>query len=542
MPKCSGIVTTRKERNFFSQKDTDMAPDSQCVTQTSVETMPAFVNRVLALPALDQAASIYRNTKDQQYVGTALKLAEAAGVTVVSATGSAVKPIATPIANHVVGGWAAVDAIACRWLDNMEKAMPIITKPPDEIVSDTRKIVSDTRNFVMTSLAGQPLSEEPTLKAAIATRASGIVVRASSSNYGRAITDMADSFLYSAHIAVDTYLPPEEGDLHHSDGVEGSIGTKAMSLASKTQARLRRSAQHLFEYHVESNEDEVVIYPLHMHENGNFLNSHWNENCSGNTYMDTVLNVVSMGGEMVGQTISVAANTVGLGYFFVSQKMKTLNSLVIASAGATFTIISTSADTFCSTISPVMAMLNNYMTLTIYTTKSAAKNVVCTVYGAGFSAVSVIQSRGAMVMRAASTFVQRSAESLNTVQYHAINSLTHMKNTGADNIRNLAPILPDPMTKMIHRTQNQLVSISNGISSESLTKVSRVAFQLPGRIPHATFHLLSNNYVLIHVQIWVVDFQRRLAALVKNGTPKENGRVLSESTRETAKLFASALN
>ncbi|XP_068238638.1 uncharacterized protein [Palaemon carinicauda] len=242
-----------------------MAPESHCLSREGfMDSHQSFMTRVLALPAVDQAAAMYRVTKEQQpYVGVALRLAEAGIMRTVTATG-AIIPLATPIANHV-------DVLACQVLDNVVKVAPIITKPTDEIVDDTR-------HFVMRSIAGGQHHSKPlTLKTALVARASEVVDRASATDYGRALIHLAESLLHSAHYAVDTCLPPSESDMHHADGNEGDLSTKALSLAYKTQSRLVRTAKRMLRADGNGNEedDDIVIYPLHLVENGNHRFVKW---------------------------------------------------------------------------------------------------------------------------------------------------------------------------------------------------------------------------------------------------------------------------
>lgn len=65
-------------------------------------------------------------------MGTALRVAEA-GIRV--ATEGAL-PLAMPLLHPLVdrvGGWSTLDEWACRGLDRVEEAAPIITKPTDEV-------------------------------------------------------------------------------------------------------------------------------------------------------------------------------------------------------------------------------------------------------------------------------------------------------------------------------------------------------------------------------------------------------------------------
>lgn len=68
------------------------------------------------------------NQKERQYVGAALKVAEA-GVCVAASTAL---PLAGPLVESV-GGWATLNQWACQGLDRIEEAAPLITKPTHEV-------------------------------------------------------------------------------------------------------------------------------------------------------------------------------------------------------------------------------------------------------------------------------------------------------------------------------------------------------------------------------------------------------------------------
>lgn len=129
---------------------------------------PAFLARMMAIPALNDAfifaSHLYDNTKQDsnEYVRAALLAAEEG----VRAAATGALPLAAPIVERV-GGWEAVDNWACRGIDRVAQAAPIITKPTEEIVSTTRE-------RMLMAVAGTgtvPVS----LSAALSARASSTV-------------------------------------------------------------------------------------------------------------------------------------------------------------------------------------------------------------------------------------------------------------------------------------------------------------------------------------------------------------------------------
>ncbi|ROT69564.1 lipid storage droplet protein [Penaeus vannamei] len=184
-----------------------MAPNSS----DAAPAAEGFFERVLLLPALSDAIALvshaYKTTQDRhQYVGTALRAAEV-GIRV--ATDGALplaKPLLHPLVNRV-GGWGALEEWACRGLDRVEEAAPIITKPTDEV-------------DVITTSRG-----------------------------GRLAAGAADRVLNTAHTLVDAYLPAREGDLHDTDGRDATVGVKAIALASKMRRRMERALHSLAHPH-----------------------------------------------------------------------------------------------------------------------------------------------------------------------------------------------------------------------------------------------------------------------------------------------------
>ncbi|XP_042226177.1 uncharacterized protein LOC121869090 [Homarus americanus] len=224
-----------------------------------------FVTQMMSLPvlhdALTLATSLYCSTKEQQYVGVALQAAEVS----VWAVANTALPLATPLVERVVG-WAVLDKWACKGLDRVKEAAPIITK-------STREIVRTTRNLVLTTLAGDVGSDDlppPTVGAALTTRATYTVGCITESSGGRVAVGMADRFLDSAHTLVDTYFPPHDGDLHDSDGRDGSLGMKVAALADKSCRRFKRGVHTTLNVNSnqELDDDDIIITSGHLLELG----------------------------------------------------------------------------------------------------------------------------------------------------------------------------------------------------------------------------------------------------------------------------------
>lgn len=279
---------------------------------------PAFLNRMLALPALNDACNLaftaYATAKDKhQYVGVVLRTAEMG----VRAAASTALPLATPIVDRVVG-WDTVDKWACRGLDRVEQAAPIITKP-------TNEIVTTTRHLLLGALAGEPAAPPPTLTAALTTRATHTVDCVADTKGGRKAVDLAvcvaDRLLDTGHALIDSYAPAEEGDLHETDERDGGLANKGTALANRVRRRLVRSANRMILNDLNADDMDVVSTVQRLVDLGRRSLLSW--------YLD----VSSMsGGQLVKGSVSVTLSAGKAG-------LCTTQNLVVKGVGMTRAIV-----------------------------------------------------------------------------------------------------------------------------------------------------------------------------------------------------------
>ncbi|XP_045619419.2 perilipin-2 [Procambarus clarkii] len=235
-----------------------------------------FVNRVKSLPvmhdALSLASSLYHTTKDKQYVGVAVQVAAVA----VGATASKALSLASPLVEQG-GRWAALDELACKGLDCVKQAVPIITKP-------TKEIVSITRNVALSALAGVNTSvPPPTIGAALASRTTRMMWCVAESKGGRVALSTAGSLLDTAHIYLDTYLPPAKVDLYNSDGQDGPLGVKMVALSNKTRRRFKRCVHTRLNVNCNQDlddDDDIIITSGHLLELGRRSLLNWHHHMS----------------------------------------------------------------------------------------------------------------------------------------------------------------------------------------------------------------------------------------------------------------------
>ncbi|XP_069178628.1 uncharacterized protein [Procambarus clarkii] len=225
-----------------------MAPKSASV---GVYGTPAFLARVMALPAFNDAlvlaTQVYDTTKRNEVMGAALRAAEASMA--VAATGAL--PLAAPLLERV-GGWQRVDEWACRGLDRVEEAAPIIKKP-------TKEIVNTTRQRVLGAVAGDQVIVPDTLAEAIIARANRVVEAVTESVGVRAATEAVERALDTTHGLLDTYLPPGHGGDHlYPDEAGVGVTGRSLLLVRKTGHRMYRATVRTVRPDLTSDPDALI--------------------------------------------------------------------------------------------------------------------------------------------------------------------------------------------------------------------------------------------------------------------------------------------
>ncbi|KAK8389954.1 hypothetical protein O3P69_012873 [Scylla paramamosain] len=185
----------------------------------------------MALPALNQAIHTFYDTgKSNVVVGAALRAAERS--VRVAATGAL--PLANPLVERV-GGWAALDEWACRGLDRVEKAVPIISLPAEEIVHRTRKTV-------LATVAGDNVIVPTTLLEAVRSRANRLVDQLVEVPVMKQVTGLAETSLDAAERYLETLLPRGKGDRRQSLVPGEGVVSRTLLLSQRASHRLYRAA------------------------------------------------------------------------------------------------------------------------------------------------------------------------------------------------------------------------------------------------------------------------------------------------------------
>ncbi|KAF1501596.1 Perilipin-3, partial [Megadyptes antipodes antipodes] len=96
-------------------------------------------NLTLVSSACDMVSTAYASTKDSHpYVRSVCDAAEKGVKSVTKATASCVQPVRTTLEPHV----AAASEYASKGLDKLGETLPLLQKPVEQILSDTKELVS----------------------------------------------------------------------------------------------------------------------------------------------------------------------------------------------------------------------------------------------------------------------------------------------------------------------------------------------------------------------------------------------------------------
>ncbi|NXE13774.1 PLIN3 protein, partial [Lophotis ruficrista] len=96
-------------------------------------------NLALVNSAHDMVSTAYASTKESHpYIRSVCDAAERGVKSVTGATASCVQPVLTMLEPHV----AAASEYASKGLDKLGEKLPLLQKPVEQIVSDTKELVS----------------------------------------------------------------------------------------------------------------------------------------------------------------------------------------------------------------------------------------------------------------------------------------------------------------------------------------------------------------------------------------------------------------
>lgn len=200
---------------------TEKPTETTSATEAGSAVTSSFMERIVGIPVVDAAlkysTSAYKQVKEyNQITSYALTKAEETAVFLACSAVPYVKKIEPQV--------KAVDDLACRGLDLVEESLPVLTRPPEEILSETRK------------LCAQTLQTGYQVVTVLGTEA---VTRAK--NYGvQKGTEALGGCLSRTENLVDKYLPPTANEeLAATPSSESlSVTERASNLKSKVGSRV----------------------------------------------------------------------------------------------------------------------------------------------------------------------------------------------------------------------------------------------------------------------------------------------------------------
>ncbi|XP_040273801.1 perilipin-3-like isoform X2 [Bufo bufo] len=203
----------------------------------AAEQQQNVVERVTHLPLVSSACSmvsaVYNSTKDSHpYIRNVCDVAEkgAKTLTDVAVTGS--KPILSRLEPQI----ATANDLACKGLDKLESTLPILQKPTEKVVSDTKELVTGARDAVVGVVTNTVTGTRDTVTSAVSgimglaagavqgsmglTRS--VVSTVMDTQVGQFVTSSLDTVLGKSEEWVDHYLPMTDEELSQlASTVEG---------------------------------------------------------------------------------------------------------------------------------------------------------------------------------------------------------------------------------------------------------------------------------------------------------------------------------
>ncbi|KAK0081272.1 hypothetical protein PV326_007751 [Microctonus aethiopoides] len=188
-----------------------MADSSQIPTNTGprLEVLDRVKNIPTVHTALEKTGSTYTYLKGSHHlINWALGYAEA-GLNYATATAA---PIAGPLAKKFEGQINSVDEKLCQGLDIVEKKIPIVKQPPQEIYVAARNVMECKIQPTIETLVAAKESatqQASALKEISVNKANELL----NTHYGTMAVQSVDSTSVLANRLIDYYFPPVEGEV-----------------------------------------------------------------------------------------------------------------------------------------------------------------------------------------------------------------------------------------------------------------------------------------------------------------------------------------
>lgn len=231
------------------------------------------VTRVAKLPLVsstyDMVSNMYCNTKDNHpYIKSVCEAAEMSVKTLTSAALTSALPIIGKLEPQI----SLANDLACKGLDKIEKTLPILHQPSEQLVANAKEVVTGAKEAVTgakEAVTGTVTGAKDTMSNTLSgvmsrTReavqesvektkvvVSGSVNTVMESRVGKLVTSGVDTALNTSETLVERYLPePEDGQEREtnlpkesdSDSDESSYYVRLGSLSSKLRQRAYQKA------------------------------------------------------------------------------------------------------------------------------------------------------------------------------------------------------------------------------------------------------------------------------------------------------------
>ncbi|KAK5893636.1 hypothetical protein CgunFtcFv8_006492 [Champsocephalus gunnari] len=227
----------------------------------------SVVDRVTSLPLVISTyglvSGVYSNTKDTHpYLKCVCEAAEQGVRTITSVAFTTASPIIDRLEPQI----AIANDLACKGLDKIEKTLPILHQPSEQIVSSAKDSVSGT----LSSVRGAVYEGMDKTRAAVSVSVSTVL----ESRVARMVSSGVDSALSTSESLVEQYLPLTEDELELEaetatgfDREEASYYVRLGSLSTKLRKRaytralanIRERKQHSVQFISELNSTVDLI-------------------------------------------------------------------------------------------------------------------------------------------------------------------------------------------------------------------------------------------------------------------------------------------
>jgi hypothetical protein len=169
------------------------------MVQSDIPQIPEFISRVANLPvvhsAIDYASDAYIKAKDSS--PSLIKKTWSTAEDTLNYAASHVLPIVQTTFEKPIH---AVDNLACLTLNKVEETLPVVTKTPEEIMTNTRSYVSDKLQPVQTGVSSA------------VSLVSGATDKLLGNRLGRLTLHSAEFTVATVHECIDYFMPPINGE------------------------------------------------------------------------------------------------------------------------------------------------------------------------------------------------------------------------------------------------------------------------------------------------------------------------------------------